>query len=160
MSQQTLWIRGNEGQLVIQLNEDALIFSQKLKETFSNDAIYAIHNENNPYVVEDLGDKNLKIIVKYLNLCAIRKSELPAPTTPLPRLTMPSIFGDEYYLFQDIFDSDMTDKERMKQLCKFSQNVSYFQIPEFTKKVCASIAFIITGTPKHMLGFLLEDCIH
>ena len=150
-----VYIKSKCGQTVFKIEEADMFYSGLMQTMFLDKEV--VSAEDAPFVFSEISDENLHTIVRYIKRCVSSKKELPAPSKPLSRNTLPDILGDDYVVFKPIMESKKPDAEKFKALVQLMMDVTYLDMPILREKACAAIASTLVGKSMEAVRMMVTD---
>lgn len=138
-----LHFQSNTGGKVYMLTESEYSVSGLLKTTFA-DSSPDEYTQESPFRVSKVSDEHMDILVRYMQTCASDGENEP-PESPLRRDTLPNILGTDYEFFREIMESKESNKEKIAEISALIMDITYFDMVNFRKKACATMASIFIG---------------
>lgn len=139
------YIKCKHNNKIFKLKENSWKLSKYLSEVIiiidKNDDYGSLKN---PIIISSIKENILEFIVDYINYHSNKKEKV-APPTPLVKIHISEIFGDEYILFKSFINEKKDISENIIYINDFINASLYFGIDELYKKLSAIIAYILSN---------------
>jgi hypothetical protein len=139
-----VFIKHKDSETVWKLPSGGAIHSILLRDSIINNPNTESYGilETNPMIIDNIKMHTIPFIVSYMNFYDCQTESNP-PEFPLKNIHPSVIFGDEYELYVNIYNSEDTVISKILKLNDNIQSALYFNITHLPKKLCAIIAHII-----------------
>ena len=110
----------------------------------------------NPIKIRVVKEHTLSTIIQYLNYYSDINEKL-APSTPLDKIHISEIFGDEYVIFKPIIGEKKEITQHLTDINEYIEASLYFGIDELGKKLCAIISYFLRDLNINELNNILTE---
>jgi len=119
--------------------------------------LYGISKEN-PVIIDSIEEHTFPFIIKYIESHSER-DESEAPKAPLKDTHISNILGDEYPLFEGLYDEKDDLNIKLVKLSKYVNSALYFGFEHLHKKLSAVVACLIKGIDLEKLKSTLNETL-